>query len=294
MHRDKKVVAYTPYGRKRTVSILLPYVKRDVEAGLIDEYMLCMNTDPDQLEDVRYAHELAEEYDWVRLYGRPGPDSPPEMEIPTKWRRAIAEPKQLNTGRFCFYMQDPETVYIRLDDDIVWIHDDAIRNLVDHKLDTEHFVVFPTIWNNAISSWFLQKYDHPVVPMSKKVGKSAVDRVGWGDPRFAIELHGNLLSVLEAGEADSLLFDATEDIVNIQFSVSCFAVDGQEYVDLDGVLDYEEEEHFHTQYRPAKLGRTNLVVGNAHISHFSFFTQRRMLLERTDFLERYRALSEAL
>jgi len=57
----RRVVAWTPYGRVRTYSILIKYLERDIRRGLIDEVWLYMNTDPQGQEaDIAYAHELAE------------------------------------------------------------------------------------------------------------------------------------------------------------------------------------------------------------------------------------------
>ena len=55
----KRVIAWTPYGRERTVSLLVKYMERDVKRGLVDEYRLFMNTDENQEGDRAYAHELA-------------------------------------------------------------------------------------------------------------------------------------------------------------------------------------------------------------------------------------------
>lgn len=293
MYRDKRVVAFTPYGRERTVSVLFSYMLRDRLSGVLDEWMLCMNTDPDQKSDVEYAKRLAADHDWINLYERPGPLTDKSVNLPGEWRARYMEPKQLNTGRFFWYMQDPDAVFIRFDDDVVWSHPDTLRNLVDHKVGdcADNLGVFPIIWNNAVSSHILQQWRHPVIP-GKKVGLSALDPVGWGDPRFAIELHGNLLEVLEDGREDSLLTDDLYVIdPPIQFSVSCFAVSGAEYARHKGVIPYHEEEHWLTQHEPGKTKRLNVVAGNAHVSHFSFFTQREWLLKKTDYLERYEALA---
>src|SRR5690606_32691673 len=61
------VIAWTPFGRERTVSILVEYMRRDHERGIVDEYWLYLNTDPDQVSDLRYAYQLARRYDWVKI-----------------------------------------------------------------------------------------------------------------------------------------------------------------------------------------------------------------------------------
>lgn len=56
MIKDKKVVVFTPWGRLLTASILFEYLRRDHEAGIVDEWHLWMNTDPDQGFDRQYGY----------------------------------------------------------------------------------------------------------------------------------------------------------------------------------------------------------------------------------------------
>jgi hypothetical protein len=295
MYRGKRVVAFIPYGRKLTVSVLLPYLLREHELGVLDEVMLCMNTDEGQGYDVLYAAQTQERHPHlVKLYERPGPLSPRSMVLPTDWRRGFRSPKQMNTGRFCIYMQDRDTVYVRFDDDIVWVHPQAIRRIVDCEIDRpEVLACFPVIVNNAVSSFYLQQRG----ALTREWGHvrlSAVDPVGWGNPIFAEKLHNHVLWLIDTGEIDSMLAD--EDIElhqRQQFSVSCFAINGSEYADLDGILDWDEEEHWLTTHRPTVVRKVNVIRRSALVSHFSFFTQRDHLL-RTDILDRYQKLSEAV
>jgi hypothetical protein len=297
MHRTKRVVAWIPYGREQTISILHKYLLMD---EVIDEIWLCMNTDPDQVRDREYANELAEEHEKIVIKPCPGPDHHVEG-MPPNWAGWNLKPKQLNTAKFPFYMQDPNAVFIRFDDDIVWVHPNTPQTLVDRVLDgrLDTLGVFALIYNNAISSWFLQK--HGRVPMEwGKVGMgvqnphmvSAVDPVGWGDPGFAIKLHGYVLDKLENGLDDDLRLDAELQLGDAQqYSVSCFGISGQEYTDLNGVLDFAEEEHWLTMHRAGVVNRRNVVCGMAPVSHFTFYTQREEMA-KTDILDRYRQACE--
>ncbi|HEX3539647.1 MAG TPA: hypothetical protein VHT75_04310 [Acidimicrobiales bacterium] len=299
MHRGHRVIAWVPFGRERTVSILIPYLLRDVQAGLIDEIWLCMNTSLQP--DIDYAHELEAQHDAIRCVPCPGPDTP-ELDIPAEWRAGYRQPVQLNTGRFPLHMQDRNTIYVRFDDDIVWVHPDTVRTLADRVLDRRYdtIAVFPLIWNNSISSWMAQRHGRLPLDWGKVAARartseevSAVDPVGWQDPVFAERVHGHLLSYLEAGAEDSLLLPAELQLGRRQqFSVSCFAIHGSEYADLNGFLSWDEEEHWLTMHHPGIVNRDNRVCGMAQVAHFSFYTQRDYLLERTDILDRYRALAD--
>lgn len=293
----KKIVAYIPFGREETVSILFPYMERDWNAGVIDELMLCMNTEVHQESDRAYAYKLALEHDWVNTYERPGSSGAGAMDVPPEWLTGPLKPKQLNTGRFFFYMQDPDTTYIRMDDDIVWVAPHAIENMVARLGQKGRpLAVFPVIWNNAVSTWWLQKEDHFLIPEEPRVSRNAVDPIGWGSPKFAGVMHDALLTFLESGaDLGKLNMDATYTLpARQQFSVSSFAISGKEYEKLNGVIDYPEEEHWLTQFKTTQTSRSNIIAGDAWVSHFSFYPQREYLLRKTDALERYRALAEEL
>lgn len=299
MHRGRRIVAFTPYGRKRTVSLLLPYLRRDHDKGLLDEWMLCLNMDPPphQEEDRIYAKELAATYPWVKLYPCPGPETPDLAgQVPPHWMDGYRLPKQLNTMRFCWYMQDRDAVYVRFDDDIIYLHRDCIRALVDFKLDNPHILgVFPIIWNNAVSSYIMQRWGH--IPKEwGTVQLSAVDPVGWGNPHFAERVHSLMLEHLDHGNEDLVIEpDKWFELGwKQQFSVSCFAIEGREYADLGGVLNWDEEEHWLTQHQTGVLRRSNVVYGGAQCAHWTFFTQSDYLNTRTNLLDRYRAYAEVV
>jgi hypothetical protein len=281
---SKRVVAWTPYGRVRTYSILIKYLQRDVERGLIDEVWAFMNTDPTgQEDDIAYAHQLAEQFPWFHLKHRPEGVDLGNL------------PKQRYTGLAYREMTDRDTVYVRLDDDVIYLHDDAIENLVRARLDMPAPVaVFPIIFNNAICSHFLQACQK--VPMEwGQVGLYCMDPVGWASGPFAVKLHEMLLDHIEAGTVEDLyLYQDFPIQPGTQFSVSCFASLGSMYADLPhgpGILVPDEEESFHTVHQPLATGAPNILRGNAIVSHWSFFTQHPFL-NNTTLLDRYRDLAD--
>jgi hypothetical protein len=306
------VVAWTPYGREETVSLLVEYIRREHERGIVDEWWLCLNTDPHQVRDVEYAHELAARYPWIRLVDRPA-------GVP------VLHPKQRNTGYFYREMTDPDTVFVRLDDDIIYVHEDAIQRLVAHRLQAETGVAsFPVMWNNSIISWYAQAAG--VIPAAGSVttlnqagypienedrylepgcwdytwpqvgGPYCMDPVGWADGRFGAMLHRLLLGWLEDGTPErAFLYQDYQLPVGMQFSVSTFASLGRTYAGLDtpGVLVPDEEESWHTIHQPMKIGQPNVIVGNALVSHYTFFPQGP-IIRATDILDRYRLQAKRL
>jgi hypothetical protein len=281
------VICWTPYGRRRTVSILAEYLRRDHARGLVDEWWLYLNCDADQADDMAYAHELATAYDWIRLAERPA-------------GYPVLAPKQRNTGYFYLHCTDPDAVYVRFDDDIVYVHEDAVANLVRTKLALADSVLcaFPIIINNAVVSWHLQQQRR--IPADRDGWPSVqipycMDSVGWADGGFAVKLHELLLDRMEAGTVEELYMHHTVTLAERQqFSVSCFATLGSDYTALDppGNLGVEEE-FWHSVHRPKQAGKANIIVDSAVVSHWSFYHQHADL-DASGLLDRYRKLAAAI
>lgn len=276
----KKVVAFTPWGREKTASILFRYLKRDHDLGILDEWWLCENTDADQVGDRAYAASLAAGHDWIKYI--PQPDQFNRLK-----------PKQQNTKKFYRFMTDHDTVYVRFDDDIVYVHEDAIERLVRARINKKFpFVIFPIIWNNAVCSYYLQKMEAMPSWWGVVQDPYCMDKVGWADPDFAIGIHNHLLEMIESGTVDKLFLHHDIQLpMGLQFSVSCFAQNGEEY-DKAGLIE-SEEESWHTMEMPYETQRPNLILSNSLVAHFSFYHQKQKLME-TDLLDRYRKLAEEL
>lgn len=279
----RRVIAWTPYGRVRTYSILIKYLQRDVERGLVDEVWAYLNTDPvGQEADIAYAHELAEQHHWFHLKHRPEGIDLGNL------------PKQRWTGLAYREMTDPDAIYLRFDDDVVYIHEAAIENLVRARLQMPApTAVFPVIFNNAICSHFLQHCGK--VPREwGDVGLYCMDPNGWANGPFAVKLHELLLDHIERGTVEDLyLYQDFPIQPGTQFSVSCFASLGSMYAGLPqpGVLVPDEEESWHTIHRPLATSTPNILRGDAIVSHWSFFTQHAFL-NQTNLLDRYRDLAD--
>ena len=281
---DKRVVAWTPYGRENTVSILVEYIRREVERGLIDEYWLYLNTDDNQVGDLTYAYKLKKRYPWVRLLERPA-------GLPRLF------PKQRNTGYAYRYMADPDTLFFRFDDDIVYVHEDAVEKTCTAKIGLPGTLAcFTMMWNNAITSWYSQKLG--IIPEEFGIVQSpfCMDPVGWGDGDFAVKIHRLLLDWIEAGTPERAYHYQNFPLApRQQFSVSCHVIDGADFMTLNppGVLDYPEEEHWITVHRPEVVKKDNVIVGDALVSHYTFYPQGATV-RATNILDRYRKIASSL
>jgi hypothetical protein len=339
--QGRRVVGYTPFGRMNTFSMMVPYLLRAHLAGQLDHFMLCLNFERDpqtndwalirnpagelveqQGEDHAYAHRLVDWYpELFSIYDCPGPATPGLAgQVPDQWMQGYRQPKQMNTGRFVWYMQDPDAIYVRLDDDIIWLHRNFFPALVGAKIGRPDLLaVFPVIWNNAVSSYVLQRNGHLDYRLGR-VMPFATDNVGWLFPQFAEYVHSTLLHHLDHDHEDACLLpnpdavdpvnpsgDPEPDIAQgrfrspewyelgwrQQFSVSSFAISGREYADLGGVLNYDEEEHWLTMHYTGIVQRSNGLFTGAQCAHLTFFTQSGFIWG-TDIPHRYWRHSEEL
>lgn len=277
MHRGHRVVACIPAGRRRVLEPNLHHLRAN---PLIDEIQLWLNA--------RTRHDI----DFIR-----GQEDCRAILLDSE--EPSRRPIQRNTGRFYRHTTDDDTVYIRFDDDIVWHHPDAVRNLVDMRLDNPlPFVVFANIWNNAITSYLQQAegrlwatmYDgQPLYPLTK----FCMDPMAWENGEFAVRLHNLLLDNIDEPEQFYLesqpLYDRTGR--PLRFSVSCFAWFGHDFAPIVDDLWELEEEHFISRTYPMRAGKANWLCGDALVSHYSFHRQRTTLNE-TDILARYQGLAE--
>lgn len=279
MHTGKRIVVCIPYGRKRTVSILMNYLRRD--RSVIDEVQFWMNTDPSQTADVEWAHEQERIYEgWVRCVERPTPTA--------------LTPKQLNTGKFYALTTEPDTLYFRFDDDIVYVHPAYFENMVAFRLaNPQYLLVFGNIWNNAVISYIHQQAGRHDNSHGIVGSPYCMDPVGWASADYAIYIHRLLLDAIEGTAQvtpDYYLFSDRYELSETRFSISNFVWRGEDAAAWGGATSMDDEEIFLTEALPKAWHRANAINGQALVSHYSFFTQRA--LDSTDILERYRVASE--
>lgn len=258
--QNTKVIAFTPCGRKRFMDLLAAHVVREHAQGHIDEWVLFNN--PYTIEDSTYAAQLAEAYDWVKVF---------DVGETTATRGAF----QIST----FYggLDDPDAVYVRLDDDLVYIDESAIPNLVNYRLaHPKPFLVYPTIINNTRTSYALQQAG--IIPKGwGEVEPILCAPTAWRDPGFVFRLHQKALDAIDGGSlvADFTLESRTmNDFEEGNISINSFAILGKDMVACKVTAD---EETYLSKTRPAELGRFNARCGDAIVIHFAYHTQTEFM-----------------
>ncbi|KAH7038236.1 uncharacterized protein B0I36DRAFT_359824 [Microdochium trichocladiopsis] len=144
-----KIIAMVFYGRKRNVDILDCYLRQNLASngGYLDEIrFMVKTTNEDDIEWLRAFVKTVEGYKYQ------------DLDLCTT---------QQGYGCIWEYADEDDTLYIKIDDDILYIHPDAIPQMVHTRLAVpEPFAVSAQLVNSPISG--LQQYHygaiHPFIP----------------------------------------------------------------------------------------------------------------------------------
>ncbi len=259
-----KVVAVTPAGRREYLEILSTYIFRDMAAGIIDGWQLWINTD--NAKDIAYMKQLAADNSKVRIYTRGGNQAYDPFLIAPFFDNA----------------QDDNTIYVRFDDDIVFVDAKAVSNLLDCRIaNPGPFVVFANTVNNSVCTHLHQKFGI-ISKVRGDVSMYKMDGLGWADGHFAEYVHDCFIA---AGSAERFFIPDCHfgDYTNI--SINCFAFWGRDHLKPD-----PDEENWISERRPRETNRPNILCGSAVVSHYAFYIQRPYLDSRPHILDFYKKL----
>ncbi len=271
---DYRVEVITPAGRKRYLEILYKYLKSQKDC--FDTWQLWLNTN--EREDIEYMRSLESENSWIKCYICP---------VPFNGTNTIYAFFGDNTKR-------DDTIYIRLDDDIVYLEGGFISKLKALRLKyREPFFIYPNIINNAIISHLHYRAGNVTYP--RHFGYGVLDSVGWNNGEAAEAVHKNFLRDVQSGDLTNWhrsfntwkLYDFERVSIN---SLAFFGSD----MKLVEKIKMDEEVHISVEI-PRQFNRPNLIVSSPLCAHFAFYTQRPHLERQGGLvLAQYKALAEQL
>ena len=273
MYRGYKIKAYIPAGRRQYMELLMPQLYK---LDYIDEIMILKNTSVP--EDCEFIDNTLKECKKVHLY---------TMEnASNEWKYRV----QI-IGKFYQYMCDEDTIYIKFDDDLVYIHKDAIKTLLDYRIDNpQYFVVYPLIINNAYCLWRLAKNgkcDINEKANNQSAYHGASDDYLYHDGEAANKLHMWFIENYLSKDKVSELYINNEEIVDSRASINCIAWFGKDMKDACKYMYLFDDEEYISRAWPNKTKRKNALVGNAVVAHFAFTPQREKINEK-ELLEEYK------
>lgn len=255
MYGKYKVVACTAAGRRRYMQYLMPYVLGD---DVVDRYDIWVNTT--DMQDIEFFRQMAACQPKVRLVWQP------DGVV-----RGIA-----SINRFYRDCTEQDTIYIKVDDDVVWMERGTLGRLAAFRVaHPEAFVVSPMVVNNAICSYIWQAMG--VVSFGRYYNAACNHRVMWKRGQFALALHRWFLAGMNAGaDFAKRLHVGPRPVACNRFSINLVAWFGTDFAKFGGVVEGDDEE-FISCTRPAAEGRVCLFDGDNVVAHFAFASQRDVL-----------------
>lgn len=307
----KRVVAFTPSGRRRYMEVLWRYVEHEHALGHIDEWVLFNNAY--SWEDTVYTRELVNRGPgWIKVIEAPLPNEGKATVMgidPRTRQRVVRTSVGARAGRnashiatFYPHLKEHDCIYLRLDDDLCYIDPPCIERLVRYKLaHPEAWLVYPVIVNNTRMSYWLQQA--AVIPAEPVLQNIFLEPTAWRSGPFVESLHRAALPWAVAGRVSEkfklpnmVLSNKPEPgVVDQQYaqghvSVNSFVIDGKDMVACNVTPD---EEGYLSDHRPKALNRQNHVCGDASVIHFAYHPCTEHM-ENTGLLAEYAALANGM
>jgi hypothetical protein len=260
-------ILVTPAGRKRYLEVLLSNLKKVRDE--FDEWILWVNTD-DKF-DISYMEQIENENDFIKLQ---------RSKIPVQECKSI----------YHFFKEciDENSVYIRLDDDIVYVKKNSLNNIFEFRINNpQYFLVFGNIVNNAIVSHLYQKKG--ILNDDIVFGYNCLDKNGWDNPVAAESIHNKFFELYFSNRTDDFLIN--NHIINNydRCSINVISWLGEEFKKFNGDVGFDEEAWLSCD-KPRQIQMPNIIFGDSLFVHYAFFTQRQYL-DNTNILETYKKIS---
>ena len=258
MYQNYKVKVLIFAGRKETMEILMPQIKSDY----IDEIIIGVNTN--NQTDLDYIYSLKDKFDKI-VY----------EEVPRNIRRCSQE----SFRYFYTKMEDEDTIYFKLDDDLIYIEQGYFEKTLEFRVQhPEYICVYPMIINNPICNYLLSKKGFPMI------GNSPCEVMynSWKNPVIAEKL---LLAFSEFKDEE---FWKTENFIFgkemnfkgkfgcIRPSINAICFFGKDFKNLN-VKNYRSDDEEHLTNDVFNTGRKSIIQGNVIVAHYAFYTQRNYL-----------------
>lgn len=263
MYQNYKIVVNTAAGRRRYMQYLVPPI---LEADIVDRYDIWVNTH--NMVDIEFFKQLAKKYTKVNLVWQPEGIVNGIASINAFYRNCC----------------DRDTIYMKLDDDVVWFEPDLFEKMVKFRIENpDFFLVSPLVINNALSTYLLQVHDK--IKLDKYYMSICTERTICHDGWFAADLHNWFMENFLKTNTYKNLYVGKHPMGMTRFSINCILWFGNDMAEFNGVVLGDDEE-FLSCIKPTQLGKCNCFNGDALISHFAFGTQREGL-DKMDILNKY-------
>jgi hypothetical protein len=261
-----EVEIVTPAGRKRYLELLYNNLK--LQKSDFDQWTIWLNTT--HQSDIEYCYQLEKENSWIKILNCP-------IDPNGSW----------SVHSFYKHACDPNKVYIKMDDDIVWLEFGFIKKLTDfRKAHPEYFLVYGNTINNSIIDHIHQRQG--ATDIEELIGYDSFDHNGWKSPEIAFKKHKNLLNSILNNTLEKFKFKPVKLFYFERVSINCVSWLGSEFLKFDGIVGIDDEQWLSSDF-PKSIKKPNVIYGDTLCSHFAFHTQRNYL-DTTNILDKYQAI----
>jgi len=301
-----KIVVLTFGGRECSLKILFPLILKYKK--YIHEFRIFIATVIQS--DIDYMEKFANENDFVKtiylkINGKTITDNSQKELI---WNNAY---------NMC---QEENTVYIKLDDDIVYFDETLFTEFVDYRINNRNFpILYPVIINNTITSVILQENgiyqpniksnilntwkntynrikNHIIENKTKKlrIGDFVQDYeilcpIAWGNLNYCYDIHCQFINDISQDNIkkyylkDNIILNHAEPV---SINACCWiGEDLHKYVKEYG--DIYNDENYLSVYLPIWCGENNEIYSKSVVAHYAYYKQRELGLDNTDILDKY-------
>lgn len=275
MYRDYKIVICIAAGRRQFMEVLFRAI--DPYRSIVDRVDLWLNTL--SFEDRNCIKRTAALDPWYRVVTFP--DSHLHINSSILWHTVC---------KFYKYCMDSDTIFIKVDDDIVYVDDvEHFKRFLDFRIDNPaYFLVSANVLNNAILTRQHQICGH----FSSEPGlvkDHSHDKLGMYDGKFAEGLHRQILA---NGRPDLRKFDFEKEIVLSDYRRICInwiAWFGTEFARFGGEVPKEDELWLTTE-KPKELAMPIAVCPDFVVIHLAFGPQHKHI-SQVRLIDEYRGLA---
>ena len=267
-----KVVTCSPVGRKRYVEIQVKYLLqlRDV----IDKHIFWINTK--DKNDLEYFDSLINQY--PNFFEKHELDDDPNFQ------------RNLNVGRFYKYYKDENTVYCKIDDDIVFMELSKFQDFIKFRINnSQYFLVYANTINSGLSFFLHNKFgafDFNPFPGVEYIS----DNEAWKNFSYAKFSFQQLQKRLIENSLNRFHFGKWILTDYERHSINFISWMGSEFAKIDtwGI----DDEKWLSVYKPGERLKPNVIFGDFVVAHYAFFTQRDKLDEDQSVLKFFSDLSD--
>jgi hypothetical protein len=275
-----RVIVVTFAGRQDRMSILCEYITEAVRQGCVDEYHV-WNFARDPKDEVWFKEWIQSHSSFARLY----------------------EPKERKNWGECYrhYVKEAaqysKDVFIKLDDDIVYLSLATFREWIDFRRAPEnrdYWIVSANVVNNEMCAFYQQKHGllpHP--PFAKLPYIPHGYGPLWKTGSWPLQLHEAFLNKPKNHfNLPQNIIEPRQERISIN-AISWMGADWPNMHPLGTTTD--DDELYMSVTLPLKYKRSNIIFAKFIASHLSFAEQEKDFKFKTAIpalLDRYRTVCQ--